>query len=812
MSTPQSAVELVQLIQKSRVIDEQDLTNYFAKNPLNDQTPQELARVLIERGLLTSFQAELLLQGKWKNFIIAEKYRLLEHIGSGGMGRVYLCEHLAMRRRVAIKVLPTDKATSASNLQRFRREARAAAALDHPNIVRAYDIDSTNNLLYIVMEYVDGTNLHELVEKFGPLPVVRAAHYIAQTALGLQHAHEAGLIHRDIKPANLLLDRSGTIKILDLGLARFQHDTRDALTAQHDRGAILGTADFLAPEQAVNSTAVDIRADIYSLGLTFYFLLTGKIPFADLPLTEKLIAQQTRPPQPLSQLRPELPAALLAVIDRMLAKRPEQRYQQPSEVAQALLPWTSQPIEPPPAHEMPTRSARSRGLSGLRQPQPTAVVTSSSSRVPTVSAAGVSGNAYPVTQKIDSSASPSASQFKGARPKVVAASTPAGPGTPASGSAKPAQPITPNRPLSLRILRYTVAGLSLAVIAYLGIFVIPAEYSDLQKSLDSRKKLEELAKQQPPPPPPPPPPAPPPPPPPPGSKLSCVLHEIKANEKLDRISYSNKLKRFVTAGLVPSVAVVWDAESRQPLAQFPHPAGVRFVDWHPKGLPQFVTACNDGGVRIFDVEKNVKLREWTEDKNDCLVAVYSPAGLLIAAGGRDQVVHVWEIESGKARCHLKQHTDTINGIAWLPDGKRLISSAYDRTALLWDVSQQRVLEVFSHEQSVMTHAVSRDGKLLATGESSGKINLWKIEPRELLFTNHDLKNMIWFVAFSSDSRRLAAAGVEKKILVFDVPSWRRIAELTGHSDGISGLAWLPDGKSLMSVSLDQSVRIWQIER
>jgi serine/threonine protein kinase len=255
MSAPQSVAEFVQLLEKSGVVDPQDLSKYLATTSAQqgEQTPQAFARAMIERGLLTNFQSDLLLQGKWKNFILAEKYRILEPIGSGGMGRVYLCEHMAMRRRVAIKVLPKDKAASPTYMERFRREARAAAALDHPNIVQAYDISSTNNLVFIVMEYVDGTSLHELVEKFGPLAVPRACHYIAQAALGLQHAHEAGLIHRDIKPANLLLDRSGTVKILDLGLARFQHDTNDNLTAQHDRGAILGTADFLAPEQAVNS-------------------------------------------------------------------------------------------------------------------------------------------------------------------------------------------------------------------------------------------------------------------------------------------------------------------------------------------------------------------------------------------------------------------------------------------------------------------------------------------------------------------------------------------------------------------------------
>ena len=808
MSAPQSVAEFVQLLEKSGVVDPQDLSKYLATTSAQqgEQTPQAFARAMIERGLLTNFQSDLLLQGKWKNFILAEKYRILEPIGSGGMGRVYLCEHMAMRRRVAIKVLPKDKAASPTYMERFRREARAAAALDHPNIVQAYDISSTNNLVFIVMEYVDGTSLHELVEKFGPLAVPRACHYIAQAALGLQHAHEAGLIHRDIKPANLLLDRSGTVKILDLGLARFQHDTNDNLTAQHDRGAILGTADFLAPEQAVNSSAVDTRADIYSLGLTFYFLLTGKIPFADLPVREKLLAQQTQQPPPVNTLRPEVPAELAAVIARMIAKRPEQRYQSPIEVVRALKPWTSQPIAPPPPHEMPARTVRPRQTAS--QPQQTQVIHGSGARIPAVQASSVPISASPATEVIDP-ANPAhlrAAQLAKVAPTVA----PATAGVPAVAVASQSgqlQQAAPQRPLPLRILRYTLAGLSLAVIVYLGVFVIPDQYQDLQKAIESKQKLIELAKQ-----PTPPPNEPVKQPPPDGSKLPRQMHEIKTNAKLDRVSYSNKFNRLLTAGLEPPVAVVWDAETRQPIADFSHPAGVRFVEWHPQGLPQFVTACNDGGVRIFDVDQKKKIREWTEDKKNCLTAVYSPAGLLIAAGGEEQIVHVWKIDTGEARCHLKQHTGTINAITWLPDGKRLISSAYDGLALLWDVSTQEVQREFKHSRGVHTHALTRDGKFLATGQSDGQVNLWEVESGQLLHKDNSFKNAVWFVAFNSDGRLLAAAGADKRVLVYDARNKRLIAELKGHTDGISGLAWLPDSKKLVSVSLDRTIRVWEISR
>ena len=260
--------------------------------------PGRLAGLLVRDGVLTHFQAEQFLQGKWRRFTIG-KYKVLERLGSGGMGSVYLCEHKLMRRRVAVKVLPTAKAEDTSSLERFYREARAVAALDHPNIVRAYDIDQDDKLHFLVMEHVDGSSLQEIVKKAGPMDVLRACHYMRQAALGLQHAHEtAGLVHRDIKPGNILVDRNGIVKVLDMGLARFFHDEEDMLTKKYDEN-VLGTADYLAPEQALDSHAVDIRADIYSLGATFYFCLTGRTPFAEGTVAQKLIWHQTRQPKPI---------------------------------------------------------------------------------------------------------------------------------------------------------------------------------------------------------------------------------------------------------------------------------------------------------------------------------------------------------------------------------------------------------------------------------------------------------------------------------------------------------------------------------
>ena len=363
MPSPTTNDELLDLVRKSGVLDEKRLDAYLAKVGSGNAIPQEPAKfagVLVADGILTHFQAEQFLQGKWRRFTIG-RYKVLERLGAGGMGSVYLCEHKLMRRRVAVKVLPTAKADDPASLERFYREARAVAALDHPNIVRAYDIDQDEKLHFLVMEFVDGANFQELVKRSGPLDVTRAAHYIRQAALGIQHAHEAaGLVHRDIKPGNILVDRNGIVKILDMGLARFFHDTDDILTKKYDEN-VLGTADYLAPEQALDSHGVDIRADIYSLGATFYFILTGRPPFAEGSVAQKLIWHQTRQPKAVRSIRQDVPEEMAAVLEKMMAKDPAARYQTPVAVAEALAPWTTTPIPPPPESEMPQLSPAAMG-------------------------------------------------------------------------------------------------------------------------------------------------------------------------------------------------------------------------------------------------------------------------------------------------------------------------------------------------------------------------------------------------------------------------------------------------------------------
>ncbi len=312
-----------------------ELKDQAAGKPITDT--QFVADKLIEAELLTRWQCDKLTEGRHKGFFLG-KYKLLDHLGTGGMSSVYLAEHVLMQRRVAIKVLPRNRVEDSSYLARFHREAQAAAVLDHRNIVRAYDVDNDGDIHYLVMEYIEGRDLQQIIKEDGPLDYVEAAEYIRQSAEGLAHAHKAGLIHRDVKPANLLVDQRNVVKVLDLGLARFTDEDKASLTVAYDEN-VLGTADYLAPEQALDSHGVDARADIYSLGCSLYYLLAGHPPFPEGTLPQRLMMHQKEPPPSIYKDRKDVPEDLVKICLNMMAKKADDRYQSTDEVAEVLAGW-----------------------------------------------------------------------------------------------------------------------------------------------------------------------------------------------------------------------------------------------------------------------------------------------------------------------------------------------------------------------------------------------------------------------------------------------------------------------------------------
>ena len=309
-----------------------DTLKHFIPPTASPKDGEELARELVRNKKLTKFQAEEVYRGKGKSLVLGN-YVLMERIGAGGMGQVFKARHRRMDRLVAVKLLPAAMTKNTAAIARFEREVKAAAKLRHVNIVAADNADQADGVHFLVMELVEGSDLSALVKKEGPFSVEKAVNYVLQAAKGLEFAHSEGVVHRDIKPANLLLDRKGTVKILDMGLARIE-SVGDAPGQAEltNTGTIMGTVDYMAPEQALDTKTADARADIYSLGCSLYYLLSGKATYDGDTLMKKLLAHRDQPIPSIRAVRPEVPEQLEAVFHKMVAKKIEDRYQTMTEV------------------------------------------------------------------------------------------------------------------------------------------------------------------------------------------------------------------------------------------------------------------------------------------------------------------------------------------------------------------------------------------------------------------------------------------------------------------------------------------------
>jgi len=315
---------------------------------------RSLAKLLIQRDWLTIYQANEILAGNADELVYGP-YHVLDVLGKGGLSLVFRAKHFEYDWTVALKVLRPEALSDDYGRHQFLKEMEAMEAMDHPNIVQFCDVDQVGDTFYFAMEYVAGVDLGKHVSLSGPLPATEACEYIRQTALGLQHAHERNLVHRDIKPVNLLLThvpvidagkpqtrkaKKPLIKLLDWGLADWRLPKGQfavpLTAAMPGMKGINGTIDYLSPEQARDASTVDIRGDIYSLGCTFYFLLMGQPPFPEGNLAKKLMLHQSAQPKPIRDIRADVPDDALSILDRMLAKKPEDRFQTPAAVALAL--------------------------------------------------------------------------------------------------------------------------------------------------------------------------------------------------------------------------------------------------------------------------------------------------------------------------------------------------------------------------------------------------------------------------------------------------------------------------------------------
>lgn len=356
MPPAKTPTNFVKLLTGSGLLSEQSLREIRAQFPQQTLTDRGLATQLMRRDLLTLWQLKKLLAGKHQGFFLGE-YKLRSHLARGGMSSLYSAEHVTSGAQRALKVLPPGKAGKYSHLPRFLREARLASELRHKNIARVFEVVRSQDGIpfnFMAMELLHGRDLFRCVAEDGPMSIRDASDAIRQAADGLHHAHQQGLVHRDVKPGNIFLQHDGNIKIIDLGLAAISEDFDESITRDFNE-RVIGTADYLAPEQAIDSHSADHRADVYGLGCTLYYLLTGQPPFAKGSLAQRILAHQVTSPPDLSEFRSDVPEEIRTLLATMLEKDPGQRIPTAAIVAQSLEEWLQLSLPCPALSEIPTK-------------------------------------------------------------------------------------------------------------------------------------------------------------------------------------------------------------------------------------------------------------------------------------------------------------------------------------------------------------------------------------------------------------------------------------------------------------------------
>ncbi len=696
--------------------------------------PAGLVRELVRRGWLTPYQANQLVAGRGDSLLLGS-YVLLDRVGEGGMGQVFKARNWKLGRVVAIKVIRKERLTSDDAVRRFQREIQATAALAHPNIVLAYDADEVGGTHFFVMEYAEGQDLAHFVERNGPLPIPQACDCVRQAALGLQHAFEKGMVHRDIKPHNLLLTRQGVVKIMDLGLASLGEAARDetasTLTAE---GVVMGTMDYIAPEQVEDSHGVDIRADLYSLGCTFYFLLTGRVPFPGGKPLEKLYKHRHEQPRPVEQLRPDVPTEVGTVVSKLMAKRPEDRFRTPAEVAAVLA------GAPPVARVIPA---------GGRAPAAAVPVAAEAS----TETALLGFADLPLAATEERPDSPRRLRQRAERRRLLLLNGVGllvlggvvllpylllGRGSPAKE--EEGSPAVAGKQ-ELREPRTVLRGHTGPVAA----LAFSPEGLLASGSEDRTVKLWDP------------------------DRGSCLKTLEGHKAAVGVVAFSPDGKALASAGNEPAV-IVWDPAAYAVLARIvtEHPTTVRDLAFTLDTVDQFMTVGDDKTLPWwnFSLHKQVGGRYlpfpgWsvavcTEQhrfavglangtvrlcthsgggefdraghRGPVKALAFSPNGKLIASGGADGAVKLWNAVRGDEVAALEGHKGEIRTLSFRPDGRVLASASADGTVRLWDVVSGKETAVLGGPGRDAGSLAFRwpDGKVLATGGEDGTVLLWEV--------------------------------------------------------------------------------------
>ncbi len=696
---------------------------------------------------LTEYQAGAILQGKSRGLAIGN-YLILDKLGKGGMGLVFKALHRRLKRVVALKVLPPSFAREDAAVFRFHREVEAVAKLGHPNIVAAFDADEFNGLHFFAMELVEGNDLHSLVKTDGPMSADQAIECLTQAAQGLKAAHEKGIYHRDIKPPNLMLDSNGTVKILDLGLARMEKEAEVLFgLAETDPGltipgGMMGTVSFMPPEQAVDASAADHRSDIYSLGCTFYFLLTGTPPYSGATLMECVAAHREHPIPQLRDVWPETPPYLDSMLQRMLAKEPEDRYQSINALLDDLkacraavpevhpnLPAIAVPI---PDHDAEIKAV-TRTNASIRS------VGFLAACVLLAAVAAVAVARFPRSR-------PSKDNFETAKPPPPAPSRAAEPSLPPSPSSAPVV-------------------------------------------------TKKDTKTEPPPP-----------------EPIGEVHRFRGHERprVESVCVTTDGKHALSAGEDGKVRC-WDiATGREIGPSLVHDAPVLSVAVSSDGL-RALSGCRDKTVRLWDVKTGQELARFEGHKGAVYSVAFAPDGRFALSGSGDKTVRLWNNDSGE-EVDRRDHDGPVTSVAFSPDGRTALSGSGDKTIRLWNLGKPmgRAFTTLEAPDEVWCVAFSPRGDRVLSGGRDAALTLWDLVGNpDLKPIRFEVHSWVRCVAFLPDGHHAVAGTENKELLVWNLDERRELTRFTGAAIYL-GVAATPDGLHALTSDDDGLVRYWRL--